>query len=59
VRDVNTHTIYSQVTACGGKPVSLGLAADDKKDLTRKVEISMRKTISPCSREAPAWGCAT
>jgi molybdopterin molybdotransferase len=43
VRDVNTHTIYSQVTACGGKPVSYGLAADDKKDLTRKVEISMQE----------------
>ena len=43
VRDVNTHTLHTQIMASGGRPVALGLAPDDRERLIAQVADSLRE----------------
>jgi len=38
IRDSNSFSIYSQVLACGGEPIRLGIARDNKRDILRKIK---------------------
>ena len=36
IRDSNSFCIYSQVLSCGGEPIRLGIARDNKRDILQK-----------------------
>lgn len=38
IRDSNSFSIYSEVLSCGGEPVRLGIAGDNKRDILRKIK---------------------
>ena len=42
IRDINTYTLTSMVTACGAIPVSYGIVRDNKESLNQTLSLALR-----------------